>query len=579
MSGLHQVNSFQNNSESVASLVNNNSDSVHSVILPPTATTQTAPPPPSRLTAPPSPVSPTRRPPLAPHATTTTMTEQGETRAGRVEDHRKSLRAREVELLENASVASVLTSPSVDLGHVSTSESLARKQLMAELREASTLMAESHTPEAAEFWKNHVISLQARLRSLHNEESAANNNNNNNNNNSPKQQEASPRGRSPRVVEEPADTQFFSTPNYGPPKYSSEFFHPPLEPKQYNNAQQPSNYNSSQPPPQSYTPPPHQQQNYAAPPPQQQQNYTQQSNYNSQPPPQQQQQSNYNAKPDSPYNEPRRPAPPLEPAPNPSPQLPVSSLTMARSAQQRQSPQDVDRVDVVSPADLPAGYHFEAEIDGRRFLATVPFGGVSKGETFSCVMRELVPQGPSVPMGGWRDRLCDCVAFGAMHPVNINTLFCPLLSLGQIMTRLNLDVFGRPMKIRADSWSTMWSITIFWSVMNFFIYLAYNYKWSHQLSLTASDYIAVSVLNAAGILYTIYAVSATRAVVRDMYDIREYRFYDLEDNCCATFCLCATICQMHRHTSPYDKCEAHACTKTGLRDHANIDFMKPQQQQ
>ena len=37
----------------------------------------------------------------------------------------------------------------------------------------------------------------------------------------------------------------------------------------------------------------------------------------------------------------------------------------------------------------------------------------------------------------------------------------------------------------------MWSITIVWIVMNFFIYLAYNYKWYHRLSLTASDYIAV----------------------------------------------------------------------------------------
>ena len=50
-----------------------------------------------------------------------------------------------------------------------TSENLARQQLVAELREASNFMAQSKTKEASNFWRNHVLELQARLRTLHGE--------------------------------------------------------------------------------------------------------------------------------------------------------------------------------------------------------------------------------------------------------------------------------------------------------------------------------------------------------------------------------------------------------------------------
>jgi len=50
---------------------------------------------------------------------------------------------------------------------MAAAETLARQQLMAELREASNFMAESKTKEASNFWRNHVLELQARLRTLH----------------------------------------------------------------------------------------------------------------------------------------------------------------------------------------------------------------------------------------------------------------------------------------------------------------------------------------------------------------------------------------------------------------------------
>ena len=52
----------------------------------------------------------------------------------------------------------------------SNSVGLAKQQLMAELREAENLMSESKTQEAAKFWRDHVLELEARLRALNGED-------------------------------------------------------------------------------------------------------------------------------------------------------------------------------------------------------------------------------------------------------------------------------------------------------------------------------------------------------------------------------------------------------------------------
>lgn len=83
-------------------------------------------------------------------------------------------------------------------------------------------------------------------------------------------------------------------------------------------------------------------------------------------------------------------------------------------------------VDVIAPADLPGGYHFEAEIEGQRFLATVPAGGVQQGETFTCYMRELNSVAIDIPVGYWKDNLCHMCMHGLCHPTLWHGLFCPL---------------------------------------------------------------------------------------------------------------------------------------------------------
>lgn len=88
--------------------------------------------------------------------------------------------------------------------------------------------------------------------------------------------------------------------------------------------------------------------------------------------------------------------------------------------------QGLPMVDVVAPANLPEGYTFEAEIDGCRFMATVPAGGVRKGQAFSCYIRDVDKVDSDIPVGTWRDDLFSCLKHGMSHPMFLNSFICPL---------------------------------------------------------------------------------------------------------------------------------------------------------
>ena len=231
--------------------------------------------------------------------------------------------------------SAVPTGYSTDYGN---NESLAKQQLLAELREAEGLMAESKTAEAAKFWRDHVQELEARIAALDGEEGSTSSD--------PKKQllekvsstDNSEKRMLAEIMNGPAG-------NYVPPS---------LNPFQANNAPSEGGSQGEQ---------------------------------------------------GSVREDAGRQTAPLGIDP---------------------SLEGVPMVDVVAPADLPGGYNFEAEIEGRRFLATVPAGGVQKGETFSCYMRDLDQVGSDIPVGRWRDGVFDCFSLGLCHPVICNALFCPL---------------------------------------------------------------------------------------------------------------------------------------------------------
>jgi Cys-rich protein (TIGR01571 family) len=138
------------------------------------------------------------------------------------------------------------------------------------------------------------------------------------------------------------------------------------------------------------------------------------------------------------------------------------------------------------------------------------------------------------------------------------------------MTRLKYDFLGRPRSKDASPFAVMSSVIVMWITLNAAIIGAYSFKWSLHLELSVADVCALVFVNVAMWVFSVYATSATRASIREKYMIREHRFYDLEDFCCATFAMPFTICQMARHTADYTRHQAACCTETGLEEGADL---------
>eukprot|EP00956_Cyclotella_meneghiniana_P002035 scaffold2256_cov73-Cyclotella_meneghiniana.AAC.4 len=111
-------------------------------------------------------------------------------------------------------------------------------------------------------------------------------------------------------------------------------------------------------------------------------------------------------------------------------------------------------VQVIAPATLPAGYTFDANYDGVTFTVTVPEGGVTEGQRFivpfTIPIAKAVPAaGPAsrlsedIPIGVWRDDLCNCCAHGPCHPAFLNGWFCRSILIGQLLTRMKMTWLGQ----------------------------------------------------------------------------------------------------------------------------------------
>jgi hypothetical protein len=260
----------------------------------------------------------------------------------------------ELEQMQNAIIQTTTEDNDTD---DETPKSLARQQLLAELREASNLMADSVTPEAAQFWRKHVVELQSRLRALHEQTTGKN------------------------------------TPTTTPTTARVTTGGDAAEEIMRRNERLLASL--------------HENTGYVAP---SQDEFRQ-------------------------FREEQQQTPAAAAAAGAAYATHTTSSTYTQQRQQSRSQpqsnnldpdlQGLPMVDVVSPADLPGGYEFEAEIEDRRFLATVPAGGVRKGETFSCYMRDLDNVGSEIPVGRWRDGQLDCLTHGVFHPLVLNAVFCP----------------------------------------------------------------------------------------------------------------------------------------------------------
>jgi len=244
-------------------------------------------------------------------------------------------------------------------------------------------------------------------------------------------------------------------------------------------------------------------------------------------------------------------------------------------------------VNVVAPAALPAGYRFEARNGHKTFVATVPPGGVKKGQVFStpfrenddfddtksiarstCDLRSVQHSVAMIPPNGrWRDELFDCLNDGCFHPMLCNSCICPQVALTQIMARMRITSQGDRNNGRKSRLSIIgiWSFTAAILLLNgMFVYIMIRRP---QLSLLIICSIPTLLLDLSILVYFFSITVKIRRTIREEFSIPETRCRGCEDVAVSLCCTSCALSQMGRHTADYSTFRGTCCTITGLPDH------------
>lgn len=180
-----------------------------------------------------------------------------------------------------------------------------------------------------------------------------------------------------------------------------------------------------------------------------------------------------------------------------------------------------------------------------------PAGGVTQGQ-------KLTVPFTAGATGAWKDDICACTRYGICHPSFINALCCPLILLGQVMTRFQLDWLARP--AAESQFKKTFAITVCITIAYAILQIV--------LSPSDPDQDTPGVLyNMVSLTYGIFMlllVTKMRRIVREQYAIPETRCGGMEDFCCAFWCGCCTISQLARQTTDYDIKDGRFFTNDGL---------------
>jgi Cys-rich protein (TIGR01571 family) len=183
-----------------------------------------------------------------------------------------------------------------------------------------------------------------------------------------------------------------------------------------------------------------------------------------------------------------------------------------------------------------------------------PEGGVKSGQNFSAPFKSKEAQASAT--SSWKDDWADCTRYGILHPSFLNACMCPLILLGQTMTRLKLDWLGDPAP--AGEWTKTFPTFAYITIAYFILSIILSPDDDDDCS---SLYNVVNVLYEAFVVFIIFKV---RHNIRARKKIPETRCFGCEDICCAFFCGCCTTSQMARETTDYDEEDAYYFSNTGL---------------
>ena len=275
-------------------------------------------------------------------------------------------------------------------------------------------------------------------------------------------------------------------------------------------------------------------------------------------------------------------------------------------------------VNVVAPGNLPENYQFEAKVGRDTFTATVPNGGVTKGQIFTSlfggagVLKGNVAEKDNdvatvvcedddddiatiatyekplrkeyskmdIPRGRWRDGLMTGLFEGPFHPLFWHSWFCPQIALAQIMARLRIvgphQAKGFLLKSKLDLTTTVLLTILFYLVNFMVVYVLFGRVYllgkAPSTSLLLSCGIPVLLIDAAVVGFFYFLLIKTRKIIRESYEIPETnQCPGHEDALVSIFCTSCTVSQMGRHTADFSTYRGHCCTETGLPDHVACD--------
>mmetsp|Transcript_12379 Transcript_12379/g.23204 ORF Transcript_12379/g.23204 Transcript_12379/m.23204 type:complete len:311 (+) Transcript_12379:146-1078(+) len=244
-------------------------------------------------------------------------------------------------------------------------------------------------------------------------------------------------------------------------------------------------------------------------------------------------------------------------------------------------------VEVIAPETLSEGYTFDVEVNHEILSVVVPHGGVQKGQTFRGQTKAQIQNDRSVlriPMGGWKDGLFDFCRFGPFHSSLVCATCCPLVALGQIYTRLNLNWYGTPNDTPSTSTSTYSS-----RAFKIMVLLSVTY------GLIIRSMVQPSMIHFSNLLFLFFSailIGKTRTYIRQRYEIQATFLEEImerggcrhwedsvpcgcdvvEDYCVSCFCTPCSVSQMSRHTASYDTYEGSCFSSNGLPPHAPVMF-------
>lgn len=163
-----------------------------------------------------------------------------------------------------------------------------------------------------------------------------------------------------------------------------------------------------------------------------------------------------------------------------------------------------------------------------------------------------VVETPHVPTEKWRDGFCGCFSFGCFHPSFLCAWCCPLVGIGQVMSRVNLLLPGG----HATEEGAKQQFYCLVGLTALIVILELVGYWGQvPILLTFASLLG---------LVEVAIIFASRRAVRRRDKIPDEGCGALEDCCASCCCPCCVTSQLMRHTADYEEVTPAWFTHTGL---------------